>query len=156
MKKRTRDLKKHYRNVKYRIRSFQLDLSKDSWYSLWHTHLDWHGITNNSEKHRKKHIIYYLDLLEKTEMITKHNDKKFQTWIFFDSKEGMYDAIYFHTENPNNEFPYKISNIQWNIELPNMFQGLLDLSKYSFGRIDYNSNNKYSYFIQKKGLGESI
>lgn len=60
MKKTTRDLKKHYRGVKGDLRDFNIDLSEESWYRMWHTHIDWDGITAGSDKHRKIQILYYL------------------------------------------------------------------------------------------------
>lgn len=154
MSKRNRDLKSHYRSVEKRIREFNLDLSSESWYSLWHTHLDWYGITNNSQKHRKRHIQYYIDLLKKIEGLTKESDRIFQAWAFFDGKLGMYDAIYLHTENPHEGFPYRLDNVQWNTEIPHVFKQLLDLSKYAFGKIE--SEEGCCYIIQKIGLGKAV
>lgn len=154
MSKRMRNLKKHYRSVEKQIREFNIDLSDESWYNLYHTHLDMYGITNNSQKHRKKHIQYYIDLLEKIERLTIQSKRDFQTWIFLDWKEGMYDAIYFHTENPHSDFPYSLDSINWNTEIPHTFSSLFDLSKYIFGKIE--NQNGCLYIIQKKGLGKAI
>lgn len=153
MKKKARELKKHYRNVERAVRIFDLDLSDESWYSLWHTHLDRDGLTSISLKHRKIHIQYYLEILEKIERLTIGSKKKFQTWIML-GNEGFYDAIYFHTQNPQTDFPYKLDNIKWDVEIPSMFVNLLDLSKFCVGRIEHEDG--YSYIIQKKGLGQDI
>ena len=149
-----RSLKKHYRCSERKIREFHIDLSEGSWYSFWHYHLDWYGITNNSQKQRKRHIQYYIDLLEKIESLTMRYNRDFQTWILLDGKAGMYDAIYFHTENPNADFPYKSDQTDWNTELPHDYEPLFDLSKYTFGKME--NENGYSYIIQKRGLGRVI
>jgi hypothetical protein len=156
MKKKTRDLKKHYREVERELRDFDIDLSEESWYRMWHTHLDWYGITNVSEKHRKIHIQYYLKIMEKIETQTRDNKRLFQTWIYLDGYEGTCDAIYFHTENPEDDFPYWLDIIKWNKKIPQILIGLLDLSKFDIGILHNERDNVDSYIIQKKGLGLEI
>lgn len=154
MKKKARHLKEHYRDVEKRVRNFDLDLLDQSWYSLWHTHLDWNGLSNYNQKHRKIHIQYYLEILDKIEVLTKGSMKKFQTWILLSGQEGAYDAVYFHTENPYTDFPYKLDNIKWYAEIPSFLINVVDLSKFNVGRLKHEDG--YSYFIQKKGLGQGI
>lgn len=154
MKKKTRDLKKHYRWVKSTIDEFEIDLSDDSWYSLYHEHLDWHGITTFSEKHRVKHLEYYNLLFDKIDNQTKGCEKKFQTWILIDGCDGAMDAIYVHTENPYSEFPFKIDDIDWNVKIPSFVGKALDLDKFNIGR--FKSNNSYSYLIERKEIGISL
>lgn len=154
MKKKTRDLKKHYRNIERNIRQFDIDLSEESRYDMWHTHLDWYGITDVSQKHKKIHILYYIKLLEKIEKLTIESKRKFQTWLFIGGNKGWYDAIYFHTENPQSDFPYKLEIINWDAEIPYILTELLDLSKFSVGRI--KDKDGCIYIIQKKGLGIEI
>ena len=156
MKKKTRDLKKHYREVERNIRNFNVDLSEESWYSMWHIHLDWDGITSESEKHRKIHILYYLKILEKVDIQTKGTKRKFQAWIYLDGCDGSDDAIYFHTDNPNGNFPYWLNNIELNIEMPQILIGLLDLSKFNISMIKLEKENVHSYIITKKDLGLEI
>lgn len=156
MKKITRDLKKHYRGVESDLRYFNIDLSKKSWYGMWHIHLDWDGITSTSDKHRKIHILYYLKIFEKINKQTKGNKRDFQTWIYLDGYDGVDDAIYFHTENPECDFPYLLDNIEWNIEIPPILKGLLDLSKFNIGMLKDKKENVHSYIIQKKVLGLNI
>lgn len=156
MKKKTRDLKKHYREVERELRYFNIDLSKESWYRMWHTHLDWYGITSVSVKHRRIHILYYLKIMEKIETQTRHNKRLFQTWIYLDGYGGYCDAIYFHTENPEGDFPYWLDNIEWNKKIPPILIGLLDLSKFDIGILKSKRDNIDSYIIQKKELGLEI
>lgn len=156
MKKRTRDLKKHYRIVERELREFEVDLSNESWYDLWHTHLDNDGLTNVSQKHRKIHILYYLKILKKIEMLTSNNERAFQTWILLDGHEGYYDAVYFHSKNPHNDFPIKFDNVIWNTEVPRVLEHLADLSKFNIGKFKIDEEKAYSYIIQKKGLGLSV
>lgn len=156
MKKITRDLKKHYRGVERDLRDFNIDLSEESWYRMWHIHLDWYGITSTSDKHRKIHILYYLKIFDKIDRQTEENKRDFQTWINLDGRDGVDDALYFHTENPECDFPYLLDNVEWNIEVPSILVGLLDLSKFNIGVLKDKDENVHSYIIQKKGFGLKI
>jgi hypothetical protein len=156
MKKKTRDLKKHYRRVERDFRDFNINLSEESWYRMWHIHLDWDGVTSVSNKHRKIHIQYYLNIFEKIENQTNNIDRMFQTWIYLNGSDGYYDALYFHTENPECDFPFWLDNIEWNIEIPRILLGLLDLQKFNIGLIRNVEEGTHSYIIQKKGLGLEI
>lgn len=156
MKKNTRDMKKHYRNVEWQVRNFDIDLSEDSWHRLWHTHLDWSGITSVSYKHRKIHVMYYLKILDKIEFETKEVERDFQTWIYLDRYDGSNDAVYFHTDNPEGDFPLVFDKIEWNTEIPSMLLDLLDLSGFNVGRIRNERDIVRAYIIQKKGLGLDI
>lgn len=156
MKKKTRDLKKHYRNVERELRDFDIDLYEDSWYRMWHIHLNWDGITSICNKHRKIHISYYLKIFEKIDLISEGTKREFQTWIYLDGYDGTCDAIYFHTENPEGDFPYCLDNIEWNIEIPPILLELVDLSKFNVGTVRSAGENVPSYIIQKKGLGLNI
>lgn len=156
MKKKTRDLKKHYRNVESELRNFHIEFSEESWYRMWHTHLDWGGVSSLSNKHRKLHILYYFKILEKIDLQTKGIKRDFQTWIYLDGYDGTCDAIYFHTENPEGDFPYWLDNVEWNVEIPSILLNLLDLSEFNIGIIRNVKDNTHSYIIQKKGLGQKI
>jgi hypothetical protein len=147
MKKRTRDLKKHYRNIERELREFNIDMSEESWYQMWHTHLDWEGITTKSKKHRKIHILYYLKFLDKIDMQAKENKRNLQTWIYLSGDNGAYDAIYLHTQNPYSEFPIKFKNIDWDIEIPLIFTDLVDLSRFKIGKLKGEKENVYSYIV---------
>jgi len=153
MKKKTRDLKRHYRYIERELKEFELDLSDSSWYNLWHIHLDWDGITNVSHTHRRNHILYYIRILEKIEKLTSKNKRDFQTWILLDGYRGYNDAIYFHSSNPHTEFPIKFNEVDWNVDTPLIIKNLIDLSEFNIGKFKVEEQNSYSYIIQKKGLG---
>lgn len=154
MSKKNRILKKHYRNIERELREFDLDLSEDSWYNLWHMHLDWDGITAHSQKQRKEHILYYMKFLDKIENLTKDSKVLYQTWIFVSGHQGIYDAIYFHTQNPHTEFPYELEDIEWEADIPKLLRETLNLSKFMVGKI--KGENEDFYYIQKAGVGQEI
>lgn len=156
MKKKTRDFKKHYRSVEGQVRDFDIDLSEDSWYRMWHTHLDWSGVTSVSYKHRKIHVMYYLKILDKIEFETKEVERDFQAWIYLDRYDGSNDAIYFHTDNPEGDFPLTLETIEWNAEIPTILLKSLDLSGFNVGAIKNEKQDVQAYIIQKKGLGLDI
>ncbi|MDU7476853.1 MAG: hypothetical protein E7L01_26445 [Paenibacillus macerans] len=153
--KKYRGLRRRYKLIGRKLDDFVLYLDDDSWYSFFHIHLDWKGITDYSAKNRRSHIKWYLHFLDKIEILTKDKSKLFQTWIILDSGFGSADAIYFHTENPHSEFPIKFNDFEWDAQENELLKGLIDWDKYDLGRC-YYKNEYYSYCIQKKGLGISL
>ncbi|WP_035293851.1 hypothetical protein [Clostridium sp. KNHs214] len=68
-------------------------------------------------------------------MSSKENKRDFQTWIYLGGDEGVDDALYFHTENPGCDFPCWLDNIEWDVEIPHILIGILDLSKFHIGML---------------------
>ena len=83
--KKYRGLRRRYKLIGRKLDDFVLYLDDDSWYSFFHIHLDWKGITDYSAKNRRSHIKWYLHFLDKIEILTKDKSKLFQTWIILDS-----------------------------------------------------------------------
>jgi hypothetical protein len=164
MKKLTRDLKKHYRDVKRKVREFEINLSDDSWYNVAHWHLDMPGFSDINTKHRKNHFMYYKKLLDTIEIQTRGSSRNFQTYIFIDGEWGGYDAIFFHTKNPHSDFPMVFENIQFDIVIPAFINEIFDDTMYRVGKIDVDyidedtneHKSKTDYIIQKNGLGHII
>jgi hypothetical protein len=154
MKKKTRDLKKYYRGLEAELADFDIDMSDESWYNMWHTHLDWTGMTTFSNNHRVRHIQYYVMMINKIEQLTKNSITEFQAWIYIDNNDGGMDAIYFHTNNPHSKFPFRLEGIELNFKIPHYITSSIDLKKFNIGR--YRIENGYSYFIEKKELGVSV
>ena len=81
----------------------------DSWFDLFHHHIDNLGMSNDSWKCRKQHLDALFSLAEKYKSELKNYKKEFQFWILIDETDSFDDAIYLHTENPNkSEFPIEI------------------------------------------------
>jgi hypothetical protein len=153
--KKFRGLRRRCRQIQRNLDDFGLYLDDDSWYNIYHLHLDWKGITDYSVRNRRSYIKWYLLFLDKIEALTEGDSKPFQAWILLDSGFGSADAVYFHTENPHSQFPLKFDDFEWDIQPNDLLRGLIDLDKYDLGRCQYNGRF-YSYCLQKKGLGISL
>jgi hypothetical protein len=62
--KKFRGKKRYYRNLRNRTMHYSLNLSDDSWFDMWHTHLDWSGKGNQGLKPRRDHLIALFSLYE--------------------------------------------------------------------------------------------
>lgn len=153
--KKFRGLRRRYRRIDKKLNEINLTLDEESWYNGYHIHLDRKGLTDDSIKNRRNHIKKYLQFLDKIELLTKDSKRLFQTWILVDSGFGSSDAIYFHTENPYNNFPIKFEQFDWNVEPIEFLIGLIDLQVYVLGRM-YDHTGQFTYCIQKRGLGISL
>lgn len=149
--KKIRGIRRHYRKIEKLISDLDFHFNEESWYNHWHIHLDWKGITDESIKHRRSHIKKYLEILQKIADQTRGSSVDFQCWISIDPGLGECDAIYIQTNNPHSEFPIKATNIEWNIDVPELMKGIVNINEYEIGRSKYE--NSYYYYIQKTGIG---
>ncbi|MCK5633373.1 hypothetical protein KAH94_06465 [bacterium] len=105
--KKKRYLNRELRKIVAEVNSAKLDL-KDNWFNIWHHHLDWDNLGQESSKWRKFFVgLHYKLFIKYTEQIRKSNFDA-QCWLFFDLKESGYDAVYIHSKNPQNDYPLKI------------------------------------------------
>ena len=152
--KKFRGKRRYFRNLwkSTAVVQYDLDFGYDGWFDVWHTHLDFFGVGNNSLKirreHIKAHIALYENLLEK---LTKL-DKPYQSWIQLVEEDAGTDAVYIHTPNPNEEnFPIKIDFLNWDCTVPKYIRDLIDLKEFNVGHYNWESNN--CYIIQSKNNG---
>ena len=155
--KKFRGKKRYFRNMWHHANAecYDLDFGNESWFDLWHTHLDFYGHGNNDLKirreHCKAHIALYLDLLEKLQTL----DQPYQSWFEIVSEDAGLDAIYIHTPNPNaDNFPLKIDNINWNCAVPHYLIDVIDLDKFTIGQYQWNATN--NYIVQSKNNGVKL
>lgn len=57
--KKLRGKRRYYRNLLSKVPNFKLDLADDHWYDMWHMHVDWYGLGNESKKARYAHLTLY-------------------------------------------------------------------------------------------------
>jgi hypothetical protein len=151
--KKFRGVRRHYRKIEKQIFNQELHFDDESWYNHWHIHLDWKGITDNSVKHRRSHIKKYLKILERIDHQSGGTGIDFQSWICIDPGLGSCDAIYVQTKNPHSEYPIQISDIEWDIEMPELLKGLIN-NEYVIGRTKYKSF--FYYYVYKTGIGRPL
>lgn len=152
--KKFRGIRRHYLKIDKLISNQKFHFDDESWYNHWHIHLDWKGITDESVKHRRSHIKKYLKILEHIDHQSRGYGIIFQSWIYIDPGFGSCDAIYMQTKNPYSEYPTKILDIEWDIEIPELLKGLIITEEYVIGRTKYN--NSFYYYLYKIGVGRPL
>lgn len=152
--KKFRGKRRYFRNLwrAVALGHYDLDFGNEGWFDLWHTHLDFFGVGNNSLKirreHIKAHLALYKNLIEKLDTL----DKPYQSWIKLDDEDAGLDAVYIHTSNPNEDnFPLNIENLNWNCIIAKSFKDLINLKEFNVGHYIWGSNG--SYIIQSKNNG---
>lgn len=124
------------------------------WFAFYHHHLDFYGYGYSSIKLRRQHIIGHLAVLDHVLEQLEQFEKPFQAWININDTYSQYDAVYIHSENPYEAFPYTSTNLQPIKELPKAFADLVDLTKYD---VTYSEeNDEVSYVVQVKEKGLSL
>lgn len=151
--KKFRGKRRYFHNLQKEAAAepLQLDFGKDSWFNLWHTHLDFYGYGNRSIKIRRAHIKAHIALYESLQERLETFEKPFQSWVEIDDRDAGSDAVYIHTPNPNEDnFPLKIANVNWAVEIPYYFRGLIDPEKFDTGY--YRWESETGFIIQSKSL----
>ncbi|MEK5069607.1 hypothetical protein [Sporosarcina sp. FSL K6-1508] len=152
--KKFRGKRRYFRNLSREVSldNYNLQFDNEGWFDLWHTHLDFSGIGNDSLKirreHIKAHLALYKNLLKKLEPF----EKPYQTWIHLDDEDAGTDAVFIHTPNPNEDnFPLKVENLNWNCTIPTSFKDLINLEENNVAY--YKSESEGGYIIQSKHQG---
>jgi len=150
MNKKTRDFKKADRYAARIAKEFQVDYSAGDWFDYWHKHLDMRGATVNQPKRRQRYMRLYLGMLDAVQAQSAKWDKPFQTWIHV-GDDAKTDALFFHTPNEAEDFPYKSEIAVWDAKLPDWLHDMIDPGQYRLGMLIYDDCTQY--IIQKRGLG---
>lgn len=151
--KKFRGRNRYYKTMEKRINVFVPHHEADSWYNLWHWHLDNRGRSAISVKERRNHLRYYIQILEIISNSRMSKTKEFQSWIFIDQECPSCDALFIHTDNPHSEFPQKFLDINWQVTLPDWMNGLINTLEFTIGKGKSIEGNSACYIIYKKNLG---
>lgn len=90
---------------------YNLDFSggKNSWFDLWHTHVDWDGKGNESPQLRKIYLEKLLETFTQLKSELSNYPHEFQLWMIINVEDSSDDGVYIHTKNPNDDnFPLKV------------------------------------------------
>jgi len=150
--------KKCSNKPKISLRDFRIVVKKnadirtphlDSWFDLWHCHVDWEGDGNLSRLYRQVQLWALFRTMRKFQHITQHDRHRYQIFACVHEKDSGGDAVYIHTENPNETpFPYVLKVDVWLQKCPFWLSRYISLEHYDIGE-SYNGEEKY-YFIQRK------
>jgi hypothetical protein len=148
-------LNEYYRKLQSDAESFVLDVGEDEWYDLWHTHVDWDGIGNESLEARRLHLKALFTVFERIQTQVRNYPHPYQTWVVVDEADSSQDAVYFHTKNPNTDnFPIDFSFVDWNVVCPQMLVEFVDSNRYEVGWSEYEGVVSYYVRRRPKALGE--
>lgn len=145
--KKFRGQRRYFRNLwrETKVKHYDLKIEKDSWFDLWHTHLDFYGYGNNSLKIRKEHMKAHIALYKDFQESLQELEMPYQLWIAIVDEEASSDAVYLHTS-----FPFKIDNVNRNCTIPTYLKEVINLNEFNVGQ--YKSESSTIYLIQKKLL----
>ncbi len=160
MKKR--GLRRYYRDLKQQKLPRALDFSgsENSWFDLYHIHIDDSGLGNRSWKARKQHLDAMFELAERVKEKLLVYPKACQFWIEVDESDSREDAVYIHTPNPNEDnFPIKLE-FDGEMEVKNIqLLHYLEEKGYLIGKkklADAEGREGITYFLYKEELGVGI
>ncbi len=111
-----------------KAKAFEIDTSEDSWYDLWHTHLDHDGIGNESPATREQYLSALFIMFEKINSQAKTWSLEHNIWVLIDPNNSCDDSLYIHTPNPNKnvEFPYSFEGVSWGQKPPDLISHFIN------------------------------
>ncbi len=134
--------------------------SEQSWFDLYHLHIDDLGVGNSSWKARKQHLDALFELAKCVREKLIAYPKNYQFWIEVDESDSREDAIYIHTPNPNEDnFPIRLGFDEGLEVKNNQLLRHLEEKDYLMEKkimTDADGRVGITYFLYKKELGMGI
>jgi len=155
--KKLRGKKRYYRNLLARATDYNLRLTEESWFDMWHTHLDWSGIGNQGIRPRRQHISALVQLHNNLLKQLESFSKPYQIWMTIYENDSGQDAVFIHTPNENRDnFPFKFDHIAWNCQVPEILKGILNAVEYEIGYYYSVDDDEKIYFLCLKNVEISL
>ncbi|MFD2601914.1 hypothetical protein [Flavobacterium suzhouense] len=127
----------------------------NSWFDLWHTHIDFDGEGNKSPELRKIYLNKLLTTFIELKSELRDYPYKFQIWILLNENDSSEDGVYIHTKNPNEDnFPLKITsdnNYQPNNTVIKEF-----IAQTGLRSISVNHNENIYFYLYDDTFGETL
>lgn len=121
----------------------------NSWFDMWHRHVDWNGDGKLSRLHRRFQLWALFRTLHAFERLAQPMRNRCQVFAYVHEHDPGNDAVYVHTENPNGSaFPYEPDVQEWLSILPYWLSARISLADYKVG-LSAHEGEKY-YFVQRK------
>lgn len=158
-RKKFRGQRKYYNKLKVSRDFDWLDLTggENSWFDLWHDHMDWKGWGNISWKHRKPHLDALINSFEVLKTKLANYKQDFQLFMYIEVNDSSYDAVYINTENPNghNNFPMKLKFVtNKRVPIDNLRKYIDELP---YEKItSYHEESGFSFHLYDKKFGLPI
>lgn len=114
-----------------------------SWFDLWHTHIDWKSKGNRylEQRRRAATLTYdaFLYALERAETRVE----PIQVWAQFFENTGD-NAVYVHTKNPNGtRFPFEFDETEWRVSTPSDLEHISLAPQLELGKMTYQGETSY-------------
>lgn len=146
--KKFRGKKRYFRHLKEDSLSLFQELDTTSWFDFAHIHLDWYGVGNLRGNYRKEHIRQYLALYEVAYDSFEALHKEVQLWVYLDAHDAGQDALFIHSENPNEtEFPYVVENLTWEETNTPLLDAVIDKKRYRVGQLRNDNKQLIGYIV---------
>lgn len=146
--KKLRGKKRYYRNLLARATDYNLRLTEESWFDMWHTHLDWSGIGNQGMRPRRHHISALVQLHNNLLKQLESFPKPYQIWMTIHENDSGQVAVFIHTPNENRDnFPFKFDHINWNCPVPQILEEIFNVYEYEIGFFGSAANDEIVYFL---------
>ncbi|MEY4564323.1 MAG: hypothetical protein RLZZ618_3600 [Pseudomonadota bacterium] len=123
--------RRYYRLLFKKAGDFRIDIAQREWLDLWHQHFDWKGFGDLGWRHRRRHVTALLRALTHACLERAESGRQYQIFALVHPSDSGSDAIYGHSENPNEGTVYPRQLIGQKTEwLPPMLAGRVDLDRY--------------------------
>lgn len=116
-----------------RAKLAEIRVTPESWFNHWHTHSDWAGYGNSTPEARRKSVAALIEKLRAVliEATSYPGDLQSYACIFPDSSN---DLVALHSENGSGNYPFDFDEVEWDVPIPELFEGMINLSKARVGR----------------------
>ncbi|WOB26418.1 MULTISPECIES: hypothetical protein [Xanthomonas] len=124
-RRRRKRMERYWARAEAKARAAVDRLDPQSWFDLWHTHVDWNGRGHSSAEHRQMVNAVAVRVLCYLETRLAHRGAAVQLWADL-SSDTMDTGIYAHSANPNGTtFPATFPNLDWQQALPREVAAIL-------------------------------
>jgi hypothetical protein len=159
-RKRFRGRRRYFRRVHREASAFELEVTGDAWWDLWHYHADWPGWGNLRGRYRREHLRALCRVFQTIALARERFATPFQLWIMLSGDDAGMDATYLHTPNANDTpFPFTPRLVPTATSpFASIVQPMLaDFSLAFATHTDDDDGNVYtSHWIWAHGVGESL
>lgn len=122
-------------------------LAVESWFDLWHTHIDWHSCGNKCDETRSDAALLTCVVLQYALGKFKARKDPIQIWAII-CQDTSENAVYIHSQNPNGSgFPYDFGETTWGIEIPKELRSLDTFDQYEMGEMNFSGK---IYIVRKR------
>jgi hypothetical protein len=152
-KKKFRGRGSYIRKVLAEASTQAIGIGHSTWYDQWHYHADWDGYGNLCWRIRATILHALATAFERFVKQLQELNKPYQVWIYLNASDSGQDAVFVHTQNPNqSEFPVIFEEVHWGLpELSDYFNDLIP--GYDLRAGTQNWMGADIYFIYSPGFG---